>query len=57
MSEQRNLKYMRAFAEAYPETEFVQRLVAQIPLKSNLTLIKKIPDATFVAENRAKVHV
>ena len=26
----RNLKYMRAFAEAYPDRGFVQRLVAQI---------------------------
>jgi predicted nuclease of restriction endonuclease-like (RecB) superfamily len=40
----RNLKYMRAFAEAYPEPEFVQRLVAQIPWKSNLALIEKIKD-------------
>jgi predicted nuclease of restriction endonuclease-like (RecB) superfamily len=27
----RNLKYMRAFAEAYPGREFVQQLVAQLP--------------------------
>lgn len=43
----RNLKYMRAFAEAYPEAEIVQRLVAQIPWKSNLTLIEKIKDASL----------
>jgi len=27
----RNLKYMRAFAEAYPEQQFVQQVVAQLP--------------------------
>jgi hypothetical protein len=27
----RNLKYMRAFAEAWPDGEIVQQLVAQIP--------------------------
>jgi predicted nuclease of restriction endonuclease-like (RecB) superfamily len=27
----RNLKYMRAFAEAWPEEEFVQQLAAQLP--------------------------
>lgn len=27
----RNLKYMRAFAKAWPDAEFVQRVVAQIP--------------------------
>lgn len=27
----RNLKYMAKFAETYPDTEFVQRVVAQIP--------------------------
>ena len=27
----RNLQYMRAFAEAYPDAEIVQRVVAQLP--------------------------
>ncbi|MDO9289839.1 MAG: DUF1016 N-terminal domain-containing protein, partial [Thermodesulfovibrionales bacterium] len=27
----RNLKYMRTFAEAYPDKQFVQQAVAQIP--------------------------
>jgi predicted nuclease of restriction endonuclease-like (RecB) superfamily len=27
----RNLKYMRAFAEAWPDLEFVQALLAQLP--------------------------
>jgi predicted nuclease of restriction endonuclease-like (RecB) superfamily len=40
----RNLKYMRAFAEAYTDAELVQRLVALIPWKSNLTLIEKLKD-------------
>ena len=41
----RNLKYMRAFAEAWPDREFVQRTVAQIPWRSNLTLLEKLKDA------------
>jgi predicted nuclease of restriction endonuclease-like (RecB) superfamily len=38
----RNLKYMRKFAEAWPEREFVQRTVAQIPWRSNLALLDKL---------------
>ena len=38
----RNLKYMRAFATAYTDGEFVQRVVAQIPWRSNLTLLDKL---------------
>jgi len=41
----RNLKYMRTFAEAWPDREFVQRTVAQIPWRSNLTLLEKLKDA------------
>ena len=33
----RNLQYMRAFAEAYPDAEIVQRLVAQLPWGHNVT--------------------
>ena len=33
----RNLKYMRAFAENYPGTEFVHQLGAQIRWKHNCT--------------------
>jgi len=40
----RNLKYMRKFAEAWPEREFVQRIIAQIPWGSNLTLLEKLKD-------------
>lgn len=40
----RNLKYMRKFAEAWPEREIVQRIVAQIPWRSNLALLDKLKD-------------
>ena len=35
----RNLKYMRAFAEAYPEAAFVQQVVAQIPWGHNVRIL------------------
>jgi len=38
----RNLKYMRSFAEQWPNPEIVQRTVAQIPWRSNLTLLDKL---------------
>jgi predicted nuclease of restriction endonuclease-like (RecB) superfamily len=38
----RNLKYMRAFAVAYSEAEFVQQVVAQIPWGHNLLLLNKL---------------
>jgi predicted nuclease of restriction endonuclease-like (RecB) superfamily len=38
----RNLKYMRAFAEAWPETEIVQQVAAQIPWFHNCTLLDKV---------------
>lgn len=41
----RNLKYMRAFAAAWPDHRIVQRTVAQIPWRSNLTLLDKVEDA------------
>lgn len=40
----RNLKYMRKFAEAWPDIEIVQRTVAQIPWRSNITLLDKIKE-------------
>jgi predicted nuclease of restriction endonuclease-like (RecB) superfamily len=40
----RNLKYMRKFAQAWPDREIVQRTVAQIPWRSNLTLLDKLDD-------------
>ncbi|HXK50457.1 MAG TPA: PDDEXK nuclease domain-containing protein [Clostridiales bacterium] len=40
----RNLKYMRKFAEEWPDKEIVQRTVAQIPWRSNITLLDKLKD-------------
>ena len=39
----RNLKYMRAFAEAWPDAEFVQQAAAQLPWGHNLVLLDKLP--------------
>lgn len=39
----RNLKYMRAFAEAWPDVEFVQQAAAQLPWGHNLVLLDKLP--------------
>jgi predicted nuclease of restriction endonuclease-like (RecB) superfamily len=38
----RNLKYMRAFAEAYSEPEFVQEVLAQITWYHNIALLEKL---------------
>ena len=38
----RNLKYMRRFAEAWPDRTIVQRTVALLPWRSNLTLLEKL---------------
>lgn len=38
----RNLKYMRAFAEAWPDEQFVQQAVAQIPWGHNVRLLDKL---------------
>ena len=40
----RNLKYMRSFAEVYPDHSFVQQVAAQIPWFHNCTLLDKVPD-------------
>lgn len=40
----RNLKYMRAFAQAWPEVEFVQAVLAQLPWYHHLALLDKLPD-------------
>ena len=40
----RNLKYMRAFAEAYPDKKFVQQVAAQIPWFHHCTLLDKVKD-------------
>ena len=38
----RNLKYMRAFAEAYPDLQFVQAVLAQLSWYHNITLLDKV---------------
>jgi predicted nuclease of restriction endonuclease-like (RecB) superfamily len=38
----RNLKYMRAFAEAWPDDLFVQEVLAQITWYHNITLVEKL---------------
>ena len=40
----RNIKYMRKFAECWPDFEIVQRVVAQIPWRSNISLMDKLLD-------------
>jgi predicted nuclease of restriction endonuclease-like (RecB) superfamily len=44
----RNLKYMRAFAEAWPDSEFVQQVVALLPWGHNVRLL----DALKTPEER-----
>jgi predicted nuclease of restriction endonuclease-like (RecB) superfamily len=39
----RNLKYMRAFAEAWPDAVFVQGMLAQLPWYHQLALLDKLP--------------
>lgn len=41
----RNLKYMRAFAAAWPDRAIVQQAAAQIPWFHNCVLLDKIPDS------------
>jgi predicted nuclease of restriction endonuclease-like (RecB) superfamily len=41
----RNLKYMRAFAEAWQDPEFVQATLAQITWYHNITLLEKLETA------------
>jgi predicted nuclease of restriction endonuclease-like (RecB) superfamily len=38
----RNLKYMSKFASTYPDKEFVQQVVAQIPWGHNVVILDKI---------------
>jgi len=42
----RNLKYMRAFAAAWPEPEIVQEALARITWYHNLALLEKLDDST-----------
>ncbi|MBI3652748.1 MAG: DUF1016 domain-containing protein [Acidobacteria bacterium] len=49
----RNLKYMRAFAEAWPDEPFVQQVAAQIPWFHNCVLLDK---ASTAAEREWYIH-
>jgi len=40
----RNLKYMRAFAEAWPDKSFVQGVLAQITWYHNIAILEKVGD-------------
>ncbi len=40
----RNLRYMKAFATAYPDEDYVQAALARIPWYHNLTLLEKVKD-------------
>ncbi len=42
----RNLKYMRALAEAWPEESIVQQVAAQLPWFHNCVLLDKVKDKT-----------
>jgi Uncharacterized conserved protein len=50
----RNLKYMRAFAQAWPDTAIVQQAVAQLPWGHNLVLLDKLPAPRPVAGMRPR---
>lgn len=49
----RNLKYMRALAEAYPDEQFVQQVVAQIPWGHNVRILDAVSDR---AEREWYIH-
>jgi predicted nuclease of restriction endonuclease-like (RecB) superfamily len=40
----RNLHYMRAFADAYPDEQFVQQVVARLPWGHNVRLLDTVKD-------------
>lgn len=40
----RNLRYMRAFAEAWPEPEILQQLIAELPWGHQTRLLDRIKD-------------
>lgn len=51
----RNLKYMRKFAEIWPDAEIVQRSVAQLSWRHNITLMEKVkePNRRLIYANAA----
>ena len=54
----RNLKYMRAFAQAWPDMEFVQGVLAQLPWYHQLALLDKLdsPDSRLWYAAKAIEH-
>lgn len=54
----RNLKYMRAFAEAWPDSEFVQQVVALLPWGHNIRLLDalKAPEQRIWYARQAIAH-
>lgn len=54
----RNLKYMRAFAEAYLDEAIVQEVLAQIPWYHNIALLEKVkaPEARLWYAQKTIVH-
>lgn len=54
----RNLKYMRAFAQAWPDASFVQEVLAQLPWYHQLALLDKLssPEARGWYAARAIEH-
>jgi predicted nuclease of restriction endonuclease-like (RecB) superfamily len=40
----RNLKYMRAFAEAWPDEDFVQQAAARLPWFHNVAIVERVKD-------------
>jgi predicted nuclease of restriction endonuclease-like (RecB) superfamily len=40
----RNLRYMRDFAEAYPDEQILQQVVAKLPWGHNVRLLDKVPN-------------
>jgi hypothetical protein len=53
----RNLKYMRAFALAYPNESFVQQVAAQIPWGQHCLLLDKVKDDYALADIRKPVGI
>jgi hypothetical protein len=40
----RNLKYMRAFAEAWPDEDFVQQAAARLPWFHDVAIVERVND-------------
>ena len=52
----RNLKYMRAFAEAWPDSAFVQEVLAQLPWYHRVALLDKLATETARRWKRPSVR-